>query len=59
MPAKLACRTPIEFDRMAGELERVAEIVRKHPEIHHHLAERLQLLARDIREEAIATPRQV
>jgi hypothetical protein len=37
------------YEDVAGEIERVAEMVRKRPELNHHAAERLDKIAEDIR----------
>lgn len=42
---------PVEYERMAQELEDMARTVRDHPEVNHHFAERLELLARQMRED--------
>ncbi len=44
-----------EYERMARELEAMAASVRQHPEMNHHFAERLELLAKQIREDQIRT----
>ena len=38
-----------EDEDIARELEQVAELVRLHPELNHHAADRLAAIARDIR----------
>lgn len=42
-----------DYERMARELESMAETVRGQPEIDHHFAERLSLLAEEMRANAI------
>jgi hypothetical protein len=44
-----------EYDRMATELEAMAKSIRSRPEINHHFAERLNLLAKQIREDSLRT----
>jgi len=42
--------TPLRNDdEIIEELERVAELVRHHPELNHHSADRLMAIARDMR----------
>lgn len=36
---------------MAGELHRMSEMIRARPEMNHHFAERLAVLAREMRED--------
>jgi hypothetical protein len=43
--------TAAEYDRMATELESMASAIRARPEMNHHFAERLALLARQMRED--------
>jgi len=38
-----------DYREIARELEEVAELILRHPELNHHAAERLQVIARDIR----------
>jgi hypothetical protein len=38
-----------EDEDIARELEQVAQLVRDHPELNHHAADRLAAIARDIR----------
>lgn len=40
-----------EFDRMAAELEAMARRIKEFPELNHHFAERLELLARQMRDD--------
>ena len=47
--------TPAEYDRMATELESMASAIRARPEMNHHFAERLALLARQMREDLMRT----
>jgi hypothetical protein len=42
-----------EYERMAAELDAMAESIRARPEINHHFAERLTLLAKQMREDSI------
>jgi hypothetical protein len=43
--------TAQEYERMATELEAMADTIRNRPEMNHHFAERLQLLAKQMRED--------
>ena len=43
--------TATEYDRMATELESMASAIRARPEMNHHFAERLALLAQQMRED--------
>ena len=45
--------TKEEYDRMARELEGMSDKIRAHPEMNHHFAERLALLAKQMREDMI------
>ncbi len=40
-----------EYERMSAELEAMARLIRDRPEMNHHFAERLELLARQMRED--------
>ena len=42
--------TEARYDRMANDLEAMAEAIRLHPEMNHCFAERLVLLAKEMRE---------
>jgi hypothetical protein len=42
-------KTPADFDRMAAELEAMAETVRMRPDPDHALAKRLSDLAKEMR----------
>jgi hypothetical protein len=42
---------PSEYERMANELQRMSDIIRARPEMDHHFAERLALLAKEMRED--------
>lgn len=42
-----------EYERMAEELESMAEVIRTRPEINQHFAERLALLAKEMRDSAV------
>jgi hypothetical protein len=46
--------SPVEFGKMAEDLEKMSEYVRKHPEVNHNLAEKLLRLATEIREDEIS-----
>ena len=43
--------TAAEYKRMAQELEAMAKKVREYPGMNHHFAERLELMARQMRED--------
>ena len=45
--------TKEEYERMAHELEAMSKAIRAHPEMNHHFAERLALLAKQMREDII------
>ena len=48
-----------DYEKMAREIEDVAEMVRQHPELNHQAAERLVRIAEDIRKDgtlALANP---
>jgi len=45
--------TEVEYERMAKELEAMAESIRMRPDMNHHFAERLALLAKQMREDSI------
>jgi len=51
MAEKANIPSPAEYERMALELEASATTLREHPEINPHFAERLELLARQMRED--------
>jgi hypothetical protein len=40
-----------EYERMAGELERMSGMIRQRPEMNHHFADRLELLGKQMRED--------
>ena len=40
-----------EYDRMARDLDAMADAIRERPEMNHHSAERLALLAKQMRED--------
>ena len=51
--------TTHEYNRMAGELQIMSDSIRARPEMNHHFAERLALLAKQMREDCIREhPRQ-
>jgi hypothetical protein len=52
MPPAKEPLSAAEYDRMADELESMAETIRLRPEMNHNFAERLALLAKQIREDA-------
>jgi len=41
-----------DYDRMAKELENLADIIHKHPEMNHHTSERLRVMAKEMRGDA-------
>ena len=45
--------TEREYERMAAELEPMSEAIRAHPAMNHHFAERLALLAKQMRDDSI------
>ena len=45
--------TAAEYERMAKDLEDMAAAIRLKPEMNHHFAERLALLARQMREDRL------
>lgn len=42
-----------EYDRMAKDREAMSQAIRLRPEMNHHFAERLALLAKQMREDSI------
>jgi hypothetical protein len=48
---------PGYYERIAEELEEVAQSLRNRPEMNHHAAERLREIARNIRQDAKLPPR--
>lgn len=56
--ATAASLTLLEYERMANELQRISDVIRAYPDMDHHFAERLALLAKEMREdEARVYPR--
>ena len=53
MPESQKALTKQEYERMAKELEAMSAAIRAHPEMNHHFAERLALLAKQMREDLI------
>jgi hypothetical protein len=45
--------TEAEYDRMACELEEMSAAIQARPEMNHHFAERLALLAKQMCEDSI------
>jgi truncated hemoglobin YjbI len=46
-----------QYERMANDLQRMSDQIRARPEMNHHFAERLAVLAKEMREdEARAHP---
>lgn len=41
----------MQYERMAGELEVMSQMIRAKPEMNHHFAERLTTLAKEMRED--------
>jgi hypothetical protein len=51
----MAARTPftaVDYNRMAKELETMANTIHEHPEMNHHTSERLKALAAEMRIDA-------
>ena len=44
--------TSNDYNRMAKELEEMAELIHRHPEKNHNTSQRLQKLAAEMREDA-------
>ena len=44
--------TGADYDRMAKELEDLADTIHKHPEMNHHTSERLKVMAKEMRGDA-------
>jgi hypothetical protein len=42
-----------EYERMAAEMETLAATIRMHPEMNNHFAERLALIAKQMREDMV------
>jgi hypothetical protein len=42
-----------EYDRMQGDLQAMSDAIRARPEMNHHFAERLALLARQMGEDSL------
>ena len=40
-----------QYERMAGELQKMSEMTHARPEMNHHFADRLAILAREMRED--------
>lgn len=53
MPSAHAALTAGEYLRMAEELEAMAATIAQDPQTDHHFAERLILLARQMREDGV------
>jgi hypothetical protein len=53
MPESQKALTNQEYERMAKELEAMSAAIRARPEMNHHFAERLALLAKQMREDLI------
>ena len=44
--------TAVDYNRMAKELETMADTIHQHPEMNHHTSERLKRLAAEMRTDA-------
>ncbi len=53
MPQRKQPFSVAEYERMGKELAAMAEAIRARPEMDHHFAERLALLAKQMREDSI------
>jgi truncated hemoglobin YjbI len=53
MPTGTKPLTEEEYDRMARELEAMSQSIRARPEMNHHFAERLALIAKQMREDNV------
>lgn len=53
MIEKLKPFTVPEYDKMADQLETMSTGIRARPEMNHHFAERLALLAKQMREDCL------
>ena len=38
-----------QYERMADELQKMSEQIRRRPEMNHHFAERLEILSKEMR----------
>ncbi len=53
MKTPIGIFTPKSFyERVVREIDAVADLVREHPELNHHAAERLAKIAQEIRKDA-------
>ena len=52
MPDNKKMLTAEEYGKMADELDAMAAVIRARPRMNHHFAERLALLAKQMREDA-------
>ena len=50
--AKIKEFVAADYNRMAKELEEMADLIRLHPEKNHHTSERLKALAAEMRQDA-------
>jgi hypothetical protein len=50
MDAKAPLSIP-QYEQMAGELQRMSDMIRARPEMNHHFAERLAALSKEMRED--------
>ena len=41
-----------DYDRMAKELEEMADVIHQHPEMNHHTSKRLKTMAKEMRGDA-------
>jgi hypothetical protein len=53
MPGTLKPFTLPEYDRMQEELQTMSDAIRARPEMNHHFAERLALLAKQMGEDSM------
>jgi hypothetical protein len=56
MPHREKSLIKAQYDRMASDLEAMAEQIRLRPEMNHQFAESLVLLASQMREGSLGTP---
>jgi len=44
--------TATDYNRMAKELEAMADTIHQHPEMNHHTSQRLKAMAKEMRDDA-------
>jgi hypothetical protein len=44
----------VDYNRMAQDLENMADLIQKHPEKNHNTYERLRVLAAEMRQDALS-----